>query len=114
MPTWPSALLPQHFTPPPAISTHAWPRLPVCSACSVPAVSPVPSTGVPRCTVVPSPTWPTWFPPQHLTLPSVLSAQLLSSMSAAALTPVLSPVTTIGFGLLANVLSPSCPLQFAP
>jgi hypothetical protein len=77
-------------------------------------VSPATATGVLLLLVVPSPSWPTLFRPQHRTVPSASSAQVWSS--AAAIWACLSgrPVTVTGTLLLLVVPLPSCPQLFSP
>src|SRR5688572_2757678 len=97
-PTWPSAFLPQHFTPPSAMTAHAC--APPADIATTPLPSPTTSTGVGRSVVVPSPSWPSRLLPQHLTPPEVVKAHELNPRPAAtAATPLDSPGTSSGFGL---------------
>ena len=41
-----------------------------------PLANPLTATGVERPFVVPSPNWPKWLHPQHLTPPPIVSAQV--------------------------------------
>lgn len=73
--------------------------------------SPATVTGALRFTVVPSPSSPLPFLPQHFTVPPVSRAQVDSpSPLVMACTPEPSPVTSTGTELLLFVLFPSSPL----
>ena len=65
-PTWPSPLLPQHLRAPlPAVTyAHVRSNFPSASSPTAPPTAIV--VGVVRWIVVPSPTWPRLFLPQHL------------------------------------------------
>src|SRR5204862_465808 len=72
-PSWPSLLSPQHLTPPAVVSAQVWQRPAAIAATPLPR--PGTSTGVWRCVNEPSPSCPVSFRPQHLTPPTVVSAQ---------------------------------------
>src|SRR5262245_1023585 len=73
-PSWPELLSPQHFTEPPVVSAQ------LCVSPAVTATtsfsSPETSTGLGRSILLPSPSWPYRFQPQHLTPPASVSAQV--------------------------------------
>src|SRR4051794_16880782 len=79
-PSWPARLPPQHFTPPPLVSAH------VCPVAAASATTPDgragTATGVRRAVVVPSPSCPLPLPPQHLTPPTLESAQMWEKPTA--------------------------------
>src|SRR5437879_7929288 len=79
-----------------------------------PLLRPMTSTGKKRLLVVPSPSWPTKPPPQHLTPPTLVRAQLCSPPAAIAVTPLLRPTTSTGKKRLLVVPSPSWPAALAP
>src|SRR2546422_994304 len=79
-----------------------------------PLLRPMTSTGKKRLLVVPSPSWPTKPPPQHLTPPTLVSAQLWKSPAAIAVTPLLRPKTATGSNRLMVVPSPSWPELLLP
>src|SRR5258706_428120 len=111
-PSWPLPLLPQHFASPPEDSaqltaTLAW-TVPV-ETIATPLDKPDTSTGVELVVVVPSPSWPTLFLPQHFTPPDLVSAQLCSSPTEIAAMPDESPTTSAGVMWMAFVPSPSSP-----
>ena len=81
-PSWPAKLLPQHRTAPPDVRAHAW-ACPVATA-STPLDSPLTGTGVSRVVVVPSPSWPELFWPQHMTPPPDVTAHVKPVPPAAA------------------------------
>src|SRR5690606_18282270 len=93
-PNWPSALSPQHLTPPAVVRAQVW-RFPAVMAL-MPLCSPTTPTDVSRLTFVPSPTWPPSLSPQHLTPPSVVIAQVWNPPAVMALTPLSSPSTSTG------------------
>src|SRR5262245_484960 len=68
--------------------------------------------------MLPAPdTCPTWFPPQHLTPPSAVSAQVWLPPATIAATPLVSPATSVGAGtgvLLPDAPLPTCPLRLPP
>src|SRR3989454_220205 len=76
-PSWPKSLLgptaPQHFTVPFARSAQVC-RMPALTA-TAPVIPPT-RTGVDELVVVPSPSWPSWFRPQHCAVPSPNSAHV--------------------------------------
>src|ERR1051325_5307221 len=73
LPSCPSALYPQHLTPPGLVRAHAW----LAPALMAPAalVNPLTSTGVWLSVFEPVPSSPLAFPPQHLAPPLLVSAQ---------------------------------------
>src|SRR5581483_3979247 len=76
-PSWPLKLMPQHLTPPAVVSAQVN-SLPAMIWVT-PLDRPTTSTGVVRgVALVPSPSWPVRFSPQHLTPPALVSAQLCS------------------------------------
>src|SRR5439155_12116393 len=83
-PSWPSALRPQHLTPPALVSAQVW-KSPAEIA-ATPLGSPETATGVWRSVIVPSPSWPEPLSPQHLTPPPLVSAQLCRAPAASAAT----------------------------
>ena len=64
--------------------------------------------------VVPSPNWPEPFHPQHLTAPPAVTAQVWNSPAATALTPLPSPLTSIGVACPVVVPSPNWPTMLSP
>jgi hypothetical protein len=60
--------------------------------------------------IVPLPSWPLPFAPQHFTPPDASSAQLRKPPAAMPLTPDDSPLTATGDVLSSVVPSPSSPL----
>ncbi|MFO0755352.1 MAG: hypothetical protein U0359_02605 [Byssovorax sp.] len=56
---------------------------------------PVTATGVVRWVVVPSPSWPLVFSPQHFTVPPWMSAHAKAS-PVATLVTLLRPETSVG------------------
>src|SRR6188768_1416095 len=111
-PTWPNSLPPQHSTAPSVRSAQLW-RWPRASAVAPPE-RPCTSTGVSRRCVVPSPSWPYWLSPQHLTPPPRRTAQLWLSPPATAMTPLARPDTAPGLHRSWVVPSPSCPRLLSP
>ena len=73
LPSWPKSFPPQHWTPPAPVSAQLW--LPPPAMATTPLPRPTTSTGVVRCVVDPSPSWPPLLFPQHLTPPADVSAQ---------------------------------------
>jgi hypothetical protein len=67
-------LEPQHTTPPLVVTAHVW--LGPAAIAATPLSSPLTATGVNRLVVVPSPSWPEEFEPQHFTPPPVVSAHV--------------------------------------
>src|SRR5688572_9979945 len=70
---------------------------------------PATSVGVVRATVVPSPTWPDSFAPQHFTAPVDSKAQVCRYAAAIWVTPEERPITSTGNALGAVVPSPNWP-----
>src|SRR5690242_4959422 len=79
-----------------------------------PLASPLTATGVGRLSVVPSPDWPCWLAPQHLTSPPAPTAQVWASPAVIAVTPLDSPLTATDVRRSVLVPSPSWPALFAP
>src|SRR5207244_9008719 len=81
-PGLPQSFAPQHLTPPALVSAQVW-KLPAATA-AAPLVSAETSTGACRPVVVPSPSSPRSFRPQHLTPPPLVNAQVWSAPAATA------------------------------
>src|SRR5437588_329975 len=81
-PSWPQPLSPQHLTPPALVTAQVC--KPPTAMAETPLASPETSTGVERLVVVPSPTCPQAFQPQHLTPPVLVIAQLWEEPAAMA------------------------------
>ena len=111
-PICPEALRPQHHTAPPLVTAQVWP-LPAATA-STPLASPLTGTGVSRCVVVPSPTWPYPLYPQHCTPPPLVSAQVWLLPAITDTTPLSSPLTGTGITCVVVVPSPSWPEPLYP
>ena len=97
------------------VGAQVW-RPPTAMA-ATPLVSPVTSTGLLRCVVVPSPTSPVLFQPQHLAPPVVVRAQVWWPPETTAATPPVSPATSVG--VVQTTLpqlcpSPNWPFSFFP
>ncbi len=82
--------------------------------CQIPALtvrtpdpSPTTFTGVGLLSVVPLPSWPALFQPQHRTAPVVVSAQVWKPPALIAFTPWLRPITSTGVRRSVVVPSPS-------
>src|SRR6266498_3682884 len=75
---------------------------------------PTTPTGVSRSVLVPSPSWPESFQPQHATRPALVSAQLWYAPAAIAVTPLASPATPTGVWRSVVVPSPSSPDSLSP
>ena len=71
------------------------------------------ATGVYRSVVVPSPTWPAQFSPQHQNVPVGSAAQECAPPAPTDRAPE-SPLTCTGVYRSVVVPSPSCPAQFPP
>ena len=76
---------------------------------ATPLVNPLTATGVSRFAVVPSPSWPRLFNPQHCTTPLLVSAQVWLPPAATATTPLASPLTVTGVNRGVVVPSPNWP-----
>src|SRR5207244_1683517 len=111
-PSSPEPLLPQHSTPPPLVSAQVWP--PPASSAATPLAAPETARGVGRSVVVPSAGWPSALPPQHLTPPALVSAQVWKSPAEIAATPLGSPETATGAWRWIVVPSPSWPEPLSP
>lgn len=72
------------------------------------------STGTWLSVFVPVPSCPPLFAPQHLTVPTVVSAQLKAVPIATAATPEVRPETCTGTALAVTESLPSCPTGFQP
>jgi hypothetical protein len=93
------------LTPPVLVNAQVW-SLPAAIAIT-PVVRPETSTGVGRSVVVPSPSCPKRFQPQHLTPPASVSAHVCASPAAIAITPLERPETSTGVWRSVVVPSPS-------
>src|SRR6266536_107850 len=71
-----------------------------------------PGTGL--SVVVPSPSWPSMFQPQHHTVPSVFSAHVWPRPSVTVAQSVVCPLSWTGTGLSVVVPSPSWPELLTP
>src|SRR5689334_8964835 len=76
---------------------------------------PLTETGEVRCAVVPSPSWPLPFAPQHLAVPSARSTQVQVDPTEICTTFV-SPGTSVGVVTVDGEVLPMpiCPLVFNP
>ncbi len=75
LPSCPKELLPQHFTPPALVNAQVW--APPKAKARTPLVSPVTSAGDELAgALVPLPSCPALFCPQHFTPPATVSAQV--------------------------------------
>src|SRR5438552_10668582 len=90
-PSCPQPLSPQHLTPPALVSAQLCKPEELMAMAVMPLSSPTTSTGVARLIVVPSPSWPQAFQPQHLTPPPLVSAQVWAESAAMATTPLVIP-----------------------
>src|SRR5438067_2271985 len=70
-------------------------------------------TGLCRLVVVPSPSWPEVFAPQHFTVPPVTTAQVCADPAEITVT-FANPDTAAGLVLDVLVPVPSCPELFRP
>src|SRR5205807_2509007 len=79
-------------------------------------VTPVPLivTGTEEPVVVPFPSWPQSFVPEHFTVPSARRKQLWCHQPAVTPTASVMPLTCTEVGARLVVPSPSCPDAFAP
>ena len=93
---------PQHLTVPSVRSAQEPPEM------AVAWVTPDTSTEMELDLLVPSPSMPSMFSPQHRTVPSPSKAQVCASEEAMAVA-LLIPTTTTGVGLTVVVPLPSCP-----
>src|SRR3990172_3731563 len=106
-PSSPWPLLPQHLTPPALVRAQVW--APPAAMVATPLARPETSPGVvlheytrlftvhvcgPE--LVPLPSWPKPLPPQHLTLPIVVRAQVWMPPAAMAAMPLLRPEASTG------------------
>src|SRR5437588_11567137 len=96
-PSSPTALLPQHFTPPPVVRAQVW-EVPAEMA-ATPEVRPETSTGVVLSVVVPFPSWPQSLNPQHFAPPPVVTAQACKVPAEIAVAPALRTATAPGAGV---------------
>jgi Rne/Rng family ribonuclease len=100
LPSWPRTFEPQHITPPAKVMAQ------VCACVSVPSSpppaaipcagpgNPTTDTGVRRCVVVPSPSWPSALAPQHRTGPDDVATHVWNS--PAAMSVARSPASPAG------------------
>lgn len=112
LPSCPSVLSPQHFTPPAAMRAHEC--LNPALIATTPPVRPDTSTGVARSMIVPSPNWPTSFRPQHLTPPAVVRTHVFCVPAETDATPLVRPGTSNGLLLFVVVPLPNWPKPLAP
>jgi hypothetical protein len=108
-PNWPQSFAPQHRAVPYPTSAQLWCHHPLVTA--LPYAIPATGTGVDELLVVPSPSWPNPFCPQHCTVPSRRSAQVCAHPALTA-TAFVIPTTRAGGddeddGMA--VPSPTCP-----
>ena len=101
VPSSPSQLEPQHFTPPLLINTQVW--FAPAAIDTTPLLSPVTLCGVYALVVPPFPKWPFPLYPQHFAPPPLVTTHVCSKPAAIA-TTLLSPVTFCG--ALAYVIPP--------
>jgi hypothetical protein len=115
-PTCPSLFRPQHFTTPACNTAHAWPpsRLPPTCSRTTPLVIPATCLDSVRFVVVPSPTCPALFLPQHRPDPPSVTTHVVESPAVTCSTPVASPLTATGSVQSLVVPSPTCPYVFRP
>src|SRR5665213_449938 len=111
-PSWPTSFAPQHFTPPAFVNAHV--LLEPGEIAATPVCRPLTSTGVRRIIVVPSPSSPQAFEPQHFTPPDWVTAQLCAGPAAIATTPLVKPVTSAGVLRSILVPSPNWPAKLKP
>jgi hypothetical protein len=76
--------------------------------------NPTTSIGVELLVVVPLPSSPSKFEPQHFVAPVLRRAQVCSSPALSSATPLCSPLTLTGIELLVVVPLPSSPSKFEP
>src|SRR3712207_5367873 len=76
------------------MTAQVW--FPPAEIAATPDVKPVTSTGVDETDVVPLPSCPLSFTPQHLTPPGFSSAQVWLEPADTATTPDVNPVTSTG------------------
>jgi hypothetical protein len=116
--SWPLAFAPQHWTVPAPVATHA-----CCSPdamAAAPLARPDTADGVEEFALLPLPSCPLAFAPQHSVAPEASTAQLLSSPLEIARTPVSGDFpselnTSTGVAEEAvTVPLPSWPPAFAP
>src|SRR5947209_7930476 len=93
-PSWPQPLSPQHLPPPALVSAQLCKPEELMAMAVMPLSSPTTSTGVERLIVVPSPSWPQAFHPQHLTPPALVSAQVWGAEEASAEMALVSPAAS--------------------
>lgn len=112
LPSWPSALKPQHVTAVVAQEQTCW----IPAMISLwPLLSPLTSLGVAELLTVASlmPNSPSWLRPQDFTPPELVRAQEWLPPSATAVA-LFSPVTVTGTLELVVAPLPSCPAPFSP
>lgn len=65
--------------------------------------------------VLPSPSWPSPFAPQHLSPPAVVTAQVCCSPADTEATPLVRPTTSTGAGSeYVKAPLPNWPFSFSP
>ena len=108
-PSWPSLFDPQHWIDRLSNNVHVW-EFPDATAIAVRGVVMLTKTGTFLNVVVPSPSWPYEFSPQHISSESLSTTQLwldpLEIDTAASPEP---KFVTTGVLLLVQVPSPNCP-----
>src|ERR1019366_4625003 len=106
-PSSPWTWYPQHLTAPAEVTAHELYHPAETEA--TPEPNPTTSTGVAESVVVPSPSSPSRFQPQHLTAPVVVTAHESSPPAETEATPEPSPTTSTGVVESVVVPSPSPP-----
>src|SRR6266536_2991300 len=102
---------PQHLTPPSVVSAQLW--NPPAAMALTPLRPTTSTTRLGRLLLVPSPSAPLIFAPQHLTPPAPVSAQVCRTPAAIAVTP-LRPETSTGVARLPVVWLPSWSWPLSP
>src|SRR5437879_1477008 len=111
LPNCPKSFWPQHCAVPSLKSAQVWCHHPPVTATT--PVMPTTRTGGDEPVLVPSPSCPSAFRPQHRTVPSPRSAQACSYPPLTATAPVI-PTTGTGVGDTAVVAPPRRPSRFRP
>lgn len=118
-PTWPSPLSPQQEIAPTSVTAQLPPNEPSPPPpADRPAIgSPPPNdteAGVERSVVLPSPSRPSVFSPQHQSIPAAFAAHEWASPAANAVAVPEIPVTGVGEGRSVDEPSPIWPLSLSP
>src|SRR5437879_1791850 len=111
LPNCPKSFWPQHCAVPSLKSAQVWCHHPPVTATT--PVMPTTRTGVDEPVLVPSPSCPSAFRPQHRTVPSPRSAQVCSYPPLTA-TALVVPPARAAVSRPPLVPSPSCPSAFRP